>query len=351
MGNRGSVIEQARSSYSQSQIHDILDRIGISIVSKTVTDFLCLCPLHDNRRTPSLSVSRYNGSYICFSPMCSATGNLLNLVMRASGRNEYEALRLVESLRGVETDVSLVMSNMLNTKDEWPSLPQPEVDRLHRNLWASEQAVGYLHRRGFNDETLDTFEIGYSDHKKMIAIPVHNPGGVPVGIVGRSIEGKAFKNSVGLPTSKLIFNFHRAKYESDEAIVTESAFDTMRIWQVGFRGAVGLLGGSLSPEKVRLLDRNFSSIMIFTDFDDKSRHIIDNCRKCHPNQCQGHNPGRDLGYQIRDRLPHKEVKWASIGWGQVYGGVKDAGEMTDRDISLAVENAVPDFQYRSWNLY
>ena len=38
------------------------------------------------------------------------------------------------------------------------------------------------------------FSLGYSEKQDMVTVPVHSPDGMPVGFVGRSIEGKEFKN-------------------------------------------------------------------------------------------------------------------------------------------------------------
>jgi DNA primase len=65
------------------------------------------------------------------------------------------------------------------------------------------------------DETLGYFRIGYSAKRDAIMVPMHNPDGLPIGVIGRSIAGKDFKNSKGLPKNKTAWNFHRAKREGD----------------------------------------------------------------------------------------------------------------------------------------
>jgi hypothetical protein len=42
--------------------------------------------------------------------------------------------------------------------------------------------------------------------------------------------------------------------------------------------------------------------------------------------------------------------WASHTYGKIYTtGAKDAGDMSDEDIKACIDNAVSDFEYRSWN--
>ncbi len=58
----------------------------------------------------------------------------------------------------------------------------------------------------------------------MVTIPVQSPDGITIGFVARTIEGKEFKNTPGLPKSKILFNLHRVK-QSKRVYVVESSFD------------------------------------------------------------------------------------------------------------------------------
>lgn len=228
----------------------------------------------------------------------------------------------------------------------------PEVvKRLHEGL--TPEARAYLHGRGFSDETIDYFQVGYSEKKDMLAVPVHSPNGLTVGLVGRGLKTKAFKNSKNLPRSKTLFNLHRAKRQGDIVIVTEASFDAMRVHQAGFPNVIGTLGGHLSPENFALLDRHFNTIIIMTDFDVKQTR--DKCKPCHRRNlpaCVGHNPGRDLGNAIAAGLRHKNILWAAHSNTEVYPhGAKDAGDLTDEEIIACVDNAKNVVEYASMGLY
>jgi DNA primase len=159
---------------------------------------------------------------------------------------------------------------------------------------------------------------------------VHSPDGIPIGIVGRSIEGKSFKNSTNLPKSKTLFNINRAKKIGDKVIVVESNFDAIRIHQAGFPNVVATLGGFLSTEQQHLLNRCFTQITIMTDAD---------------------KAGRDLGMSIASKLKGKDILWASYEYGKIYPhDAKDAGDMTEDEIKACIKNAVSDIEYRSWAL-
>ncbi len=104
-----------------------------------------------------------------------------------------------------------IVSGMFEDKPDFEEFSQETLDGLHLNLLNSSAAKDYLISRGINEDSMKHFGLGYSLNMSMVITPVHSPSGIPIGLVGRSIEGKAFKNSTNLPKSKTMFNIHRAK--------------------------------------------------------------------------------------------------------------------------------------------
>jgi DNA primase len=100
----------------------------------------------------------------------------------------------------------------------------------------------------------------------MVTIPVHAPDSMLVGFVGRSIEGKEFKNTPGLPKGKVLFNLHRVK-TSRTVYVVESSFDVIRLDQVGIP-AVATLGANVSNAQIELLQKYFNDIIVIADNDE-----------------------------------------------------------------------------------
>ena len=287
------------------------------------------CPFHGNRHTPSFSIGEDNGAWLCYNPACGEAGNLLELVKRVLHKNDFEALRFISSQ---ETEAlnnfDEMLVGILEEKPEFDVFPQETLDRLHADLYGSKQARDYLQSRGIDKDSADYFCLGYSSSMNMVVTPVHSTDGVPLGIVGRSIEGKSFKNSTNLPKSKTLFNIHRAKKVGDQVIVVESNFDAIRIHQAGFPNVVATLGGFLSPDQQNILNRYFNKIIIMTDAD---------------------NAGRELGFSIANKLRMKDISWASYEYGKVYPhNAKDAGDMTDDEIKACIKNSVSDIEYRSW---
>jgi DNA primase len=331
MAIRGYNTKQVDTTqYSPAHIKSILKSIGLEIVGETSNDFLCYCPFHSNRHTSSFSVSREKGAFICFNPSCGEAGTLLELVKRTMHKNDFESMRFISSK---ETEALENFEELLNDAiSETPAFeefPHETLVKLNDDLVTEWKAQKYFESRGIKMESGKYFNLGYSKNMDMVTVPVHSPDGMPIGIVGRSIEGKSFKNSTNLPKSKTLFNVHRAKKIGDHVIVVESSFDAIRIHQAGFPNVVATLGGFLSTEQHHLLNRYFNRITIMTDSD---------------------LAGRELGLSIANKLRMKDILWSSCGYGKIYPhDAKDAGDMTDEEIIFCIKNAVSDIEYRSWN--
>lgn len=318
------------TQYSPNQVAAVIKSIGLELAGETNNDFLCYCPFHSNRHTPSFSVSREKGAYICFNPSCGEAGTLVELVKKSLSKNEYEAIRYIATKEAEAIDnFDDVLSSMFEEKPDFDEFSQDTLDKLYNNLGLSEKARSYLNSRGIKEQSMHDFKLGYSDNMNMVITPVHSPDGIAIGLVGRSIEGKAFKNSTNLPKSKTLFNLHRAKKIGSHVVIVESNFDAIRIHQAGFPNVVATLGGFLSKEQHHLLNRYFNKITIMTDADQA---------------------GRELGMSIANKLRNKDILWASYSYGKIYPhDAKDAGDLTDEEIKACINNAVSDIEYRSWN--
>ena len=312
-------------TYSPSHMRAIVKQLGLNIVGETSPDFLCLCPFHGNRHTPSFSVSHQKGLYLCFNPSCGVSGTIIELVKNMSKRNEFEALRFImsaqkESVANFEDE----LSEVLEEKPDFDEFSQETLDKLH--LQINERSRSYFNNRGINDESINHFRLGYSGNQDMVIVPVHSPDGIPVGLVGRSIEGKSFKNSTRLPRSKTMFNIHRARRESSTAIVVESSFDAIRVHQSGYPNVIATLGGSMSRINLENINRNFTRVIIMTDADQA---------------------GRELGITLANSLKNKEILWAAYSNDTIYPhDAKDVGDMTEEEITTCIENALADYEYR-----
>ena len=330
MALRGNYARKADSTqYAISQVKAIVKALGLHETSEANNNLLMYCPFHSNRHTASFSISCENGAWLCYNPACGESGNLVELVKRILHKNDFEALRFISSKQNEALEnFDELLEGLMEDKPEFEEFPKETLIKLHEEISSTQEGKDYFKSRGIEGQSIIDFNLGYSKNMGMVTVPVHSPDGIPIGIVGRSIEGKSFKNSTNLPKSKTMFNIHRAKKIGSNVIIVESSFDAIRVHQAGFPNVVATLGGSLSSEQQRLLNKYFSTIIIMTDADEA---------------------GRELGLSISNRLNTKDILWASYDYGKIYPhDAKDVGDMTDQEIQQCIKNSVSHIEYVSW---
>jgi DNA primase len=185
--------------------------------------------------------------------------------MDNSGRSYFEAARFIKSKETL-ADLTYDIEKQLQEKPEYVQYDELIIKRLNNQALESPRAMRYYAGRLITEESVKKFSLGYSEKQDMVTIPVASPDGMTIGFVGRSVEGKEFKNTPGLPKSKTLFNLHRVK-TSDRVYVVESSFDAIRLDQVGLP-AVATLGSMVSNIQMDLLKKYFNNIILLADNDD-----------------------------------------------------------------------------------
>lgn len=260
---RGTRQGQTNHSYTEEQVGRILRSIDLEPVSEVDSDYIVFCPFHSNFRSPAAEISKESGWLYCFS--CHVSKSLIEVVMHVSNRTYFEAMRLIESKKD-NSDISLDMVKMLEKKEEFVPFDELLIKRLNNQALESSRAMTYFTRRGITKDSVKAYLLGYSEKQDMVTIPVTSPDGIWVGFVGRSVEGKEFKNSPGLPRSKTMFNLSRAK-RFDTVYVVESSFDAIRLEQIGVH-AIATLGASVNRTQKELLKKYFNNIIVIADNDE-----------------------------------------------------------------------------------
>ena len=193
--------------------------------------------------------------------MCSSDLTVLDLVKELTHRNDFEALRFINNCKTDEAEsFEDELAALLQDRPEFDEFPQDKLDEMHQSMLASVHAQNYMLGRKIDSDMIHFFKIGYSEKQNMIIVPVHSPDGLPVGLVGRGVDEKKFKNSKNLPRSKTMFNLHRAKRVSSTVVVVESSFDAIRVHQAGFPNVVATLGGHISNDNLSNLNKYFTKI-------------------------------------------------------------------------------------------
>jgi DNA primase len=185
--------------------------------------------------------------------------------MFMSGRTYFETVRYISS-KQQETNIASLIDKTLYTPADFVQYDELLIKRLNNQAIESPRAMRYFEGRSITKDSVIKFNLGYSEKQDSVTIPVHSPDGLCIGFVARTIEGKEFKNTPGLPKGKTLFNLHRIK-TSSIVYVVESSFDAIRLDQVGFP-AVATLGANVSAAQIKLLEKYFNSIVLIADNDD-----------------------------------------------------------------------------------
>lgn len=292
--------------YTSGQIESLLRSCDIKIGGEIDTHFLIFCPFHYNVNTPACEVDKSNGMFICFS--CGETGSIIDMIMRTTNRNYFEAMRMINSRKDV-IDIEREVDQAIEAPSDLPEFDMDLIRRLHSSLMNSDRAKEYFANRNITQESAVTFMLGYSEKQDMVVVPVFSVENICLGFVARSIEGKSFKNSTGLPKSKTLFNINNVKRQ--KMVVVESSFDVIRLSQLNIP-AVATLGATVSKSQISLLQTYASSIIVCPDNDDAGSGLID---------------------KIVKNIKSREIEVVRLTKG------KDIGDLADNEILDTFNNA------------
>jgi len=259
-----------KNIYTEEQIRRVLAGSGIDIEAEFGNDFIIYCPYHNNSRTPAGEVAKDSGLFFCFG--CQTTKTLEEFVMFTTGRTYFETARYIKS-KETEHNIESIVNKAMYAPPEFIQYDELLIKRLNNQAIESPRAMRYFEGRRITKDSVIKFNLGYSEKQDSVTIPMQSPDGMTIGFVARTIEGKEFKNTPGLPKSKVLFNLHRVK-SSSVVYVVESSFDAIRLDQVGFP-AVATLGANVSASQIRLLEKYFNNVILVADNDEAGNIMKD----------------------------------------------------------------------------
>ncbi len=221
--------------------------------------------------------------------------------MRTTNRNYFEAMRIISAAEK-SIDFAEVIDKAVEEKPEFVEFDPETIDRLHKSLLNNQRAISYFESRKIKIDAIKNFNLGYSEKQDMVTVPVYSDSGICVGFVGRSIEGKTFKNSTGTPRNKILFNLNNVKFQ--EVVIVESSFDAIRLWQLGIP-AIATLGANLGKIQSNLINKYVTRLILAMDQDEAGTVLMKNLSK-------------------NINIPMTKMSFPN--------NVKDIGDMTDEQI-------------------
>ncbi len=298
---------------------NIVDVVGETVaLKKAGTTFKGLCPFH-GEKTPSFVVTPARESWHCFG--CGLGGDVFSFVMQRDGVPFPEALKTLAGKAGVELDERSRAQDA--RKAHLREVLDTAIAFYHTVLTAhrsGQAALAYLRGRGFSDETIEKFQLGwapagwdtmsrtlqarrgidprdlaevglttarpngrgaYDRFRERIIFPIRDASGNAVGLGGRYLvadgdsadHGPKYLNSPAtllFDKSRTLYPIDRAKgpmRKAGQAVIVEGYTDALIAHQAGFDNVVASLGTALTPGQVALLTRYAKKIALAYDVD------------------------------------------------------------------------------------
>ena len=287
-------------------VYDYLVDHGVEVVREDGMELACYCPFHANADTPAFYINKRTGLWICFNPGCGKRGSMRDLMEFFGDQKPFSK----------EVDLEDIIAELNHKEVEIDEGWDNTLEKIIIKFPEERNKAAYLINRGFEDSTLEYFEVGYSETKARLVVPVRNEHHKTIGFIGRAISDNIqpkYLYSKGFPRKDVLFNLNNAK-KYDWVVVVEGSLDAMMIHQAGIPNVVATLGAAVTTEHCHLLNRYFDKIVCFSDNDH-------------------------AGYVMRDLLVascgHKELRIVEYPSDDMH----DPGSMTKEEIVTAITKA------------
>lgn len=303
----------------------------VEVVSEFVTlkkagaNYKGLCPFH-NEKTPSFFVSPARGTCHCFG--CGKGGTPVNFVM------EHEQMTYPEALRWLANKYHIEVRERELTDEEKEEQSQRESmfivnewackyfeDLLHNNADGVAIGMKYFRSRGFRDDVIKKFQLGYdlndrtalartalqqgykeefllatgicykNDRGELIdryagrvIFPWISVSGKVVGFTARVLDNRSKgvnQKYVNSPASDIyykdrelygIWQAKKAIAKEDNVFMVEGQADVIAMHQCGIENVVANSGTALSFHQIHMLHRFTSNITLIYDSDEAGIH-------------------------------------------------------------------------------
>lgn len=319
-----------RAVKARVSVEQVLAHYGLLDQFKRSGDTLTgRCPIHQGSNPTQFRVSLEKNCWHCFSD-CRCGGNVLDLVARREDCSVHDAaLKLIGWFQLTEVTQEApgrreqpprpappmpgnsvpppspsprqasppppAKPSVATPAAAKPIAPPVELAEPNRPLGFELQEMDakhpYLVERGLDPATIAEFGLGLCTSGKTvfgrIAIPIRDVAGQLVGYAGRwpgtpPADTPKYRLPKGFRKSVEVFSLHRALKEPADVplVIVEGFFDVFRLWQLGHRRTVALMGCSLSAAQESLFKAHLpagSRLVLLLDEDDAGRAARQEC--------------------------------------------------------------------------
>ena len=309
----------------QPTIDRILDAANIvDVVSEFVTlrkrgvNYVGLCPFHDDK-SPSFYVSPAKNICKCFA--CGEGGTAVHFIMKHEQIGYFDALRFLAKKYNIEIEERELSDEEKRIRSDQESMfivnawaQQYFSQMLYEHVEGKTVGMRYFIERGFREETIRKFQLGYSldqrdalyqqalrkGYKKeylektglviayengnvndrfrgRVIFPVHSLSGKVVAFGGRVLKKDEktakYVNSPESPIyhkSNELYGIYFAKQaivKADRCYLVEGYTDVISMHQSGVENVVASSGTALTHGQIRLIHRFTNNITVLYDGD------------------------------------------------------------------------------------
>ncbi len=286
-------------------------------------NYVGLCPFH-NEKTPSFYVTPSKGFCHCFG--CGKGGTPVNFIMEHEQISYYEALKYLAKKYHIEIHERELTPAEIEAQSEREGMLVVNEfartffeDQLHNTPEGRDVGLAYFRERGFTDETIKKFHLGYSPQNRSalydaavekgysknllfgvglsindnhgggfdrfrdrVIFPVYNVAGKVVAFGGRIMRqvkntGKYLNSPESVIYSKKhelygLFHAKHAIIKQAKCFLVEGYTDVISMHQAGIENVVASSGTSLTTEQTRLIHRFTENVTILYDGDSAGIH-------------------------------------------------------------------------------
>ena len=301
-----------------AQIYDVVS--DFVTLRKRGVNYVGLCPFHDDK-TPSFYVSPAKNLCKCFA--CGKGGNPVHFIMLHEQLSYPDALRYLAKKYHIEIKERELTAEEKAAQTERDSLfvvNQFANDYFRRTLRDTDEGrnigLAYLRSRGFRDDTIEKFQLGYcteshdafakealakgyqrdflvktglcyetDDHRLRdrfwgrVIFPFHTLSGKVVAFGGRVLASatKGVKMKyVNSPESEIyhksneLYGIYQAKQaivKQDRCYLVEGYTDVISMHQSGVENVVASSGTALTTHQIKLIHRFTNNLTVLYDGD------------------------------------------------------------------------------------
>ncbi|MCC8155222.1 MAG: DNA primase, partial [Tannerellaceae bacterium] len=308
----------------QLTIDRILDAANIvDVVADFVTlrkrgvNYVGLCPFHSDK-SPSFYVSPAKNICKCFA--CNEGGTAVHFIMKHEQLNYFDALRFLAKKYNIEIQERELTDKQKQQQSNRESMlivnswaQKYFTDQLYKHEEGKRIGYSYFIQRGFRDDIIRKFQLGYSldkwdelykeairkGYKKeflqktgiitvsetgkisdrfrgRVIFPVHSLSGKVVAFGGRTLKKDDKAKYVNSPESEVyhksnelygIYFAKQAIIKADCCFLVEGYTDVISIHQAGIENVVASSGTALTLPQIRLIHRFTNNITVLYDGD------------------------------------------------------------------------------------